>query len=272
MFCSILCIGDFLRSFRQREQQLLPSSLEILARSVPRWGRSASPGLSRRSQPFEATNCASQGPIFVVARPDRFEHRTVLRCFVLSRTLVHVLLLVADDPGSSWARVSKCIAKFVEAAQLLRLLENHHLVRTHHRHLPAEVHHLSRVGPAHRRSGWLKARSDSWRIVEASRSQKSVDEEGLLAHEQIDGRELFRPAISPRETVVGRHRIFEFYAAFRHGLNDLFGDAQHVFGLGREPVAVVDAPPDEPTISSRKAVRTAVPTPAAGLYGRSGSR
>ena len=48
------------------------------------------------------------------------------------------------------------------------------------------------------------------------------------------------------ETVVGRHRIFEFYAAFRHGLNDLFGDAQHVFGLGREPVAVVDAPPDEP--------------------------
>ena len=85
-------------------------------------------------------------------------------------------------------------------------------------------------------------------LLEDRRGQQvaeSVDEEGLFAHEQIDGRELPSRDFAS-ETVVGRHRIFEFYAAFRHGLNDLFGDAQHVFGLGREPVAVVDAPPDEP--------------------------
>ena len=152
----------------------------------------------------------------ILAMSHRFEHRAVRGApFVEGRTLVGVLLLVADDENGRGRGLLRVVRKFLDAPQLLRLLDDHHLVLSHHGHLPAEVHHLSGVGVAAIDGDLVEGPR---RLVEDGRGEpfgQRVDEVALLAHEQVNGSEPPGRDLCGELFVPG-DRVAEFECAFCH--------------------------------------------------------
>ena len=153
---------------------------------------------------------------FVVARAHRFEHRSIGgAALVECRAFVGVLLLVADHEdrrGRGFLRVER---EFVQSAQLLRLLEDDDLIRSHHRHLAAEVDDLSRLGVLAVDGDLVES---PFGFAEHRRREPlgdGVDKVALLAHEQVHGGE---PPCGDllRQLFVCGDGIFEFQCAFGH--------------------------------------------------------
>ena len=152
----------------------------------------------------------------VVARPHRFEDHAVGRTpLVEGRTLVDILLLVADDEdrrGGGFLRVER---EFVEVLELLGLLDDDHLVLAHHGHLAAEVHDLPGVRVAAVDGDLVEGPGG---LVEDRRGElfgHGVDEVSLLAHQQVDAGE-FPGGDFAREPFVLGDRVLEFQRAFGH--------------------------------------------------------
>ena len=99
--------------------------------------------------------------------------------------------------------------------ELLRLLEDHHLPLAHHRHLAAEVDDLPRLGILAVDCDLVEGPG---RLVENRCGQllaERVDEVALLAHEQVDRRELPRRDLGGDPFEVG-DRVLEFQRSLGH--------------------------------------------------------
>lgn len=209
-------VGDAAGPLRQRNQelgQLVGDFRQISAEVVDEHGEGfavdrAPPGGDVLRQP------ASD---LIVARAHGFQHPPARETgFVELRAFVHRFLLMADDQHGRGRGLGRVECELVEPAHLLRLLHYDHFARTHHGHLTAEIDHLSGLGVAPVNGdlveGLLRLREDRRGELPA----QGVDEIGLLAHEQIDRCELPFGRFG-REAFVGRHGVFEFYAAAGHG-------------------------------------------------------
>jgi len=122
---------------------------------------------------------------------------------------------VADHENGRRRGLLRVERELVQPLELLRLLEDHHLVLSHHRHLAAEVDHLPRLGVAPVDGDLVEGPRG---LVEDRRGQlvrECVDEVALLAHQQVDagkpaGRDLCRDPF-----VLG-DGILEFQSALCH--------------------------------------------------------